>query len=716
MTTAHASGHSIRRLRICGFCHFLFFAAAIILAFSACYKDRFDDVELSYKGTLAFPVGTVGFTLGEALSNDTLLTIGNDNGISLVYRQGDFFSFTAAGLLEDLAEGIQEDFSNTTKIGPIDIEDIHGEFDLAFADLVDDFQNPAIKLLLQQGQGNQLVVPAFQENPLTDVAVPPFADYNWLQIENGKMKLTVKNDLFLDLQNLQFTVYDNNSSQAVGSFVFSALPKGASQTKTTDLQGNTVGKNFTVVIGSFDSPGTGGNSVLIDLNKKLRFTIDIEDVRIHAGQVMLKPGLLAQEDIQFQFNLPNDERIYRIALNKVKMTYSITSQLQTGFTLRLTFPYILLNNQPVVKEIQVPFTNGSGNPLNGELDFSNTVWLLDQHPDQPYNHSAVHYEVLLPQATNSPVAFSSNDKVTVQFSISGLEVQEARGYFGSRQEYFGDGQLDMGINFGLFSPSSSPLLFDDPKLRIEVVNSLGVPVKVNFNATANGAFGAQATLDPPALAINYPLLHEIGSTKTTLFTLSKSNSNIVGLLATYPTAIQYGGSADINPAADPQAVNFITKDGKFTASAEFDLPFRFRVQDLVFRDTGSAVKLGLDKGLTIEDIKSAELKINYTNAMPLKTAVRILALDANGSEGVVMDAAVIEAAKTDAQGKVKPGGETKGELFVTLTREQVKQMENASALIYEARFQTGNDGQAPASMYTDYGVDMQIGMTVSFDK
>jgi len=715
MLPAHSLRSAANRLNTRFLRIFLLLAFAIIVALPACVKDRFNDVELTYNGTVAFPVATVGFTLAEVLEGDTLLTVGDDNAISLIYRKDNFFTLTAADLLAELTGSIQENFSKNTKLGAVAVADINGQFGTPFSNLVDDFQNQAVRQLLQQNQGNTVAVPAFQEYSFGAESVPVFNDFNWLKIESGKLVLTVANELFVDLQNFKATIFDNTYTQAVGSFDFAYLPTGGTQSQELDLQGKTIGNDFNIVITSLHSPGSGGNPVLIDLNKKLQFTLGIKDVAITAGEVALQPGLLTQDELQFQFNLDNGERIYQIALNDVKMAYNITSEIKTAVQLRLTFPHILKNNSPVVHELTVPPTL-PGSPLSGVLDFSGTLWHLDYDADQPFNQMDVQYEVIMQNPTGSPVAFSSEDKVGIHFTLSDLDVEEVRGYFGSREEVLDDGELDLGFDFSLFAPGSSPLFFEDPKMRIQTANSFGIPLRVDFNATARGGFDASADLNPPKLTINYPALSEMGQTKTSDFLIFKNNSNLVEMLSVYPAAIKYGGLAAINPANDPQAVNFIRSTSQLTASVELNLPFRFRVQDLVYRDTGAALVLGTGDGLTVDDIQSAELKILYTNGMPLKTTIRIIALGANGSENTVAEGITIEPAAVNQNGQVTPNGKAKGELFVVLSGDQIRQMDGAANNIYEIRFQTGDNGQAPAAMYTDYDVELKIGMTVTFDK
>ncbi len=684
----------------------------MVFVYSSCVKDRFNDIEIGYQGTVALPIATVGFTLAEVLQDDTLLTVGSDNAISLVYRQDNFFTISAAELLEELTDDLVESFSQTTKLGPVALGDMTEQFDMPFSDLVEDFSDQNIRQTLEQNQGNMIPVPPFHEDFTSDLPVPEFEDFTYLEIKSARMVLSIKNELFVDLQNFIITVVDTDSGLSLGTFNFSTLPMGTTQSEEIILDGKSFGNNLKVIVTSLETNGSNGNPVLIDLGKKLIYTLDVKDITIKAGEAVLDPGVLAQDSLEFDFSMENNEQIHRIVVNDVDMAYSIFSEVKTAVRLKLTFPNIYKNNNPVVQTI----TLTPGAPVAGTIDLSNTTWRLDQHPGQSFNRMRVDYEVELESASSSPVQFSSEDEVSIDFTISGLDLAEATGYLGFREETFDDGDLDLGFDFSLFDSGSSPLLFENPKMRIEVANSFGIPLKVNFNATAQGAFGGQASLDPPALTINYPGINEAGTTKMTEFLISKNNSKIVDLLSVYPASITYGGHATINPDNDPQIINFIRATSELTASAEIDLPFSFRVEDLVYRDTGEAVSLGLEEGLTIDDIELAELKILYTNGMPLKTTLRILALAADGSETVILDDVAIDAAAVNASGKVTAGGKASGELFASMTSDQIRKLDEAVQNIYEIRFQTGNDGQAPAAMFTDYDVELKIGMTIKFDK
>ena len=679
------------------------------------FKD-FGDATIVHDGVYAFPVGTVNFTLADVLEDDTTLTIGTDNGIKLVYREEHLFKLTAADILDELTGEIDETFTRSSKVGEVAINDISKDQSIVFNNLVDDFNDLILANYLQASDGTMAVVPAFEETIVEEEILPAFTDYSSMVIEDGSMFLTLTNHLFFDVENMEITVTDIGNNQIVGVFQFNYLAVGESKTSEIGLAGKNISNQFKVVMSTLKSPGSGNQQVLVDLDAELDITFEVKNVLIKQGVVHLQPGILTEEAITFEFTTDNEERIKSIKLKEAQIDYSIISDVQSDVLVKLTFPYITKNNVPVTKEVLVA-ASGNSSPVTGSFDFSNTLWQLDQDTDQPYNRLKVIYEVSMPNGSNGQLAFSSEDEVSISFTMKNLDVEELVGYFGFRQEWLEENVLDLGFDFGLFTDQSSPILFSDPTMRIEFSNSFGIPLQGEFNATAHGYFGNEANLNPPKIVINYPAMAEMGQTANTVFVVNKQNSNIVDMLSVYPSYINYTGSATINPNNNPSIVNFIRSDSELNSSVEFDLPFKFSAQSLIYRDTSKAASLGLEQGgFTIEDIDSAELKIVYKNGMPLKSTINLIALSATGEETVVVGNVQFKAADADSNGRVPSNGTVNGEAFIILDNEQILKLDQAYQYIYEINLKTEGNGQTPVAMYTDYKVEMGVGIRMVVSK
>ncbi len=696
-----------------------FFVAALSLTFSialllpGCKTDDFKDFDqatIQQEGAYAFAVATINFTLADLLEDDTTLTVGADNGIHLRHREEHFFTLNAREVLDDITGDINESFSHSTTVGVVSIDDIMQSSSLAFSTLLDDFNDAAMVDYLTQNEGSQVLLPAFEENITSEENIPAFTDFTSLTIEEGALSLTITNHFFFDIEELSLEIIDIGNGQSVGTFQFDYIDIGESKTSEISLAGNMISNEFKVIVSTLKTPGSGANFVTVDLQSQLDITFESTDVKIKEGVVNLPAGILAENEINFDLNTDNGEQITKLQLQDALVSYEITSELATDILVRVTFPDVTRNNAPLVQEFTVSPTSTNG-PQTGTLDFSNTSWSLDNDPGQPFNRLKALYEVSLPGASGGQIPFSAEDQVTLLFNLSGLQVTEAIGYFGFQQEQFEPNSLDLGFDFSLFAEGSGPLLFSDPKMHIEINNSFGIPLQGQFNATAVGYFGETANLNPPKIVINYPTQAEIGQSVSTAFVINKNNSNLVEMLSVYPSTINYDGAAMINPANDPSIVNFVRSDSRLDASVEFDLPFKFSAQNLLYRDTSVAADLGLEQGgFTIEDIDSAEMKIVYDNGLPLASTISLIALDKNGNEAVVLENIHFDAAVVDNNGRVTPNGITRGVTFVLLTTEQLLTLDNADRYIYEIAFSSQDNGQTPVAMYTDYQVEMGLGI------
>ncbi|MFM7399827.1 MAG: hypothetical protein ACKO4W_02875, partial [Bacteroidota bacterium] len=214
----------------------------------------------------------------------------------------------------------------------------------------------------------------------------------------------------------------------------------------------------------------------------------------------------------------------------------------------------------------------------------------------------------------------------------------------------------------------------------------------------------------PVLNFNYPSVQETGQSKQTQILLNKSSSNIVNFLSVYPEELTYSGSAIVNPDDNQQEVNFIRQDSRLTASATFDLPLAFRIQDLVFRDTANGIDLDFGEYLTLEDIDTAELKIAYINGLPLRSTVNLIALAKNGSESAIASDIAMPAATVDNTGAVPNGAEAQGDVFVALSYDQLLRLDEADKLILEVHFQSPDNGTKLARMYSSYRMDIKTGV------
>jgi hypothetical protein len=205
----------------------LLFAAALILlsgSFSSCIKDKLN-AQFAYNGAFAAPVAKVAFTLGDALKGDTLLEIGADNSIGLSVRQENLIDISAKDYLDDITGDIDETVSFESTRGIVHLDDIEETLSVSIDEFVDDFQDTSIRNLFIQNNGSFETVPGFQFNLNSELTTVDFDEFNWLNIETAKIKLTFLHNVFVDANNITVTIIDATFNQTIGTLYFDNVPR-----------------------------------------------------------------------------------------------------------------------------------------------------------------------------------------------------------------------------------------------------------------------------------------------------------------------------------------------------------------------------------------------------------------------------------------------------------------------------------------------------------
>ncbi len=689
----------------------LLFAAALFLfsgLFTSCIKDKLN-AQFAYNGAFAAPVAKAAFTLADALKGDTLLEIGTDNSIGLSVRQENLIDISAAGYLDKITGDIDETVEFESTRGIVRLDDIEETLSVSIDEFVEDFQDTSIRNLFIQNNGSFETVPGFQFNLNSELTTVSFEEFNWLNIETAKVKLTFQHNVFVDANNITVTIIDATFNQTIGTLFFDNVPKNTAVTRELTLSGLTIGKSFKVFLNSFGSPGSGSVPVLIDLTRQIDVTLEVTDAYASAGETKIGTNSVGRDTLILDIQPDNGERISLVKVKSVSAEADIISTITTPMKVKLFFPGIYRNSSNFTDEFTL-LTTAPGSPFKKSFDFSTTDWYFDQDPLQPWNKMKVYYETFPEGNPDDFIQFAATDKIAVSMRVHAFEVEEVRGYFGRQEEPLDASTLDLDLNFSFVNPQSTPVLFDNPTADLEVNNSFGMPFQVNFDMQASGLNGAQASLNPPVLNFDYPPVQEAGQSKQTRILLNKTNSDIVNFLSVYPEELTYSGTAVVNPDDNQQEVNFIRQDSRLAASATFDLPFAFRVQDLVFRDTANGIDLDFGDYLKLEDIDTAELKIAYTNGLPLRSYANLIALAKNGTENTVAGNISMPAAAVDNTGTVSAGGEARGDIFVALSYDQLLRLDEADKLILEVHFQSPDNGTKLARMYSSYRMDIKTGV------
>lgn len=309
------------------------------VSFTSCIKDKLN-AQFAYNGAFAAPVAKVSFTLSDALNKDSLFSIGTDNAIGLSVRQDSLIDIKAADYLGKIIGDIDETVSFESTRGIVRLDDIEETLSVTLDEFVDDFQDTSIRNLFIQNNGSFETVPGFQFNLNSELTTVSFEEYNWLDIESAKVKLTFQHNVFVDANNITVTIIDATFNQTVGTLYFDSVPKNTPVTRELILSGLTIGKSFKVFLNSFGSPGSGSVPVLIDLTKQIDVTLTVTDAYASAGESQTGTNSIARDTLLLDLQPDDGEKITLVKVNSVLAEADIVSTVNSPMRVRLFFPGI----------------------------------------------------------------------------------------------------------------------------------------------------------------------------------------------------------------------------------------------------------------------------------------------------------------------------------------------------------------------------------------
>ena len=251
----------------------------------------------------------------------------------------------------------------------------------------------------------------------------------------------------------------------------------------------------------------------------------------------------------------------------------------------------------------------------------------------------------------------------------------------------------------------------DPRITIEIDNSFGFATRVRVNkleviTTSGEKINLESTLLNSGFSLDYPTLQEKGTSKKTILTFDRTNSNIDEILNARPIRVEYDLIAEVNPESSSD-LGFVMDDSEIATTVKVEIPI-----------------YGTAKGFTIENetdidledfdnIEEAEFKIITNNAIPLDFDIQMYFVDANQQvidSLFVLPYNILKAAAVDANGNVTTNSMV--EDFIDITASRFDILRQSEKLLIQAAFSTYNDGQDAVRILSTQELDVKLGVKV----
>lgn len=411
-----------------------------------------------------------------------------------------------------------------------------------------------------------------------------------------------------------------------------------------------------------------------------------------------------QEEIAFPVDI--DVEIEQISLLSGEIAIEIVTNFRHEVVAEITLPDFLLNGSPMTATVTLNGAGTTGNVSETEIiDLSDVVIDLNSSSNNSFE---LNTEITI-NGSGEPV--QGTEFIEINFDLSDLEYLSAIGYFGQNAVAIQDSillRVFESVNSGVFQ-------FNDPKFRLDITNSFGIPAQIDINElkTIVVQTGDELLLSgyPNNIALNSPATQ--GDEVTTEIQFDNTNtSNIESIVSPTPRYLYYDGSIQINPMGPSAPLNFILNTSTLTAKGEVELPLDGFAYGFEVRDT-VAFSTGTDFDET-EAITFVMFRLIIENGFPVDVQSQIRFMDENyNTVFTVFDTPedIIVSGVTNSDGRVIDFTEKTTDII--LTEDQIALMPNVEHIELVAYGETKNGpNQERVVFFDDYELKMKLALQV----
>jgi len=309
---------------------------------------------------------------------------------------------------------------------------------------------------------------------------------------------------------------------------------------------------------------------------------------------------------------------------------------------------------------------------------------------------------------------TAGQSVDVSISIKKQDYKIINGYIGHHD-------LDLpkdSVLINIFKQKfEGQFYFEDPKIKLSMINSFGVPIKLALDTIYGKDFddnySSYYSMGFEKNPVNYPTIKGDYATDEALF----DTTNAVWIrdfLITKPKYVFFDGLGEINPTNNVDHSNFIIDTSIFKLNLEFQLPLWGRAEYPTLTDT---TELDMETEFKkLDDLTYLKFRFDINNGLPTEVRIQAYFIDSLGfvQDSLFMnkeDWILIDGGTTDASGKVI--SKTRKITEIVYDRNKINKLQKVSDVIYIGEIRTDDieDGKL-VKFFADDAIDIKMGIHV----
>jgi hypothetical protein len=241
-------------------------------------------------------------------------------------------------------------------------------------------------------------------------------------------------------------------------------------------------------------------------------------------------------------------------------------------------------------------------------------------------------------ATSNGEMIDSGMVLSCELTCDDVDIQAAYGMFGMDQTFAFESN---GPIPGLAGVSPGMVHFADPRVRLWMENSSGVPVGLEWEELSFFSSSGMHQLGGTDIS-EFPVIAAAPSPGTTAVTSHElSNSGILPSLSSVfdamPDSMSFSGIAAMNP--EGPVSNFLLSSSTLSCSGELQLPIQGWAHGIIWNDTiyepiAQRLAEAISPPLDWQDLERLTIRLRCTNGLPVGLSLQTIFMD---DQGVAID-------------------------------------------------------------------------------
>ena len=406
--------------------------------------------------------------------------------------------------------------------------------------------------------------------------------------------------------------------------------------------------------------------------------------------------------INYAFTSPNNQRYDSITLKSGNFNFAINANINHNARIYITIPNATKNGAIFNKYINYSYFGFNPVIINDTLSLAGYKIKFATGNKLQINYKVVVYADGNPD--NSPYNLSLGE------SLTSLLYSNMFGYLG--QINFNLNQDSVYIDIFKNNIGGS-MFFLDPKIIVNANNAMGIPLALTFNqmqaySFVNPPYAVNITGMPSPWQVADPTSAQMGQSILSSFQLDNTNSNIKTAINMSPKFVSFKINALANPTGNTAIPNFVLDTSRFSVALQVNLPLYGYASNFKLQDT---IKFSFNTN--VNNLEWVLFKINTDNGFPVDAIQQIYFADSIGHK---IDSLLPPQQQTLLSGIVgsppdyKVIAPTHKHIETKLYSDRLSKLGNTKKLLIFSHLATTSSGQDTVKFYSDYNVDIKIGV------